>query len=109
VRTMLDENLIMERIRKMTPEERRRIMQKALEDSHIKCMDGPGAVIFEGFSAEKETILWESSVEICLSNVCRITEQYDSTIVKQKASFAFSSTPRSEFVFELYTPGTSAA
>ena len=49
---MLDENLIMERILKMTPEERRRIMQETLEDSHIECTDGSGEVIFEGFSNE---------------------------------------------------------
>ncbi len=43
---MLDEMVIMERILNMSPEERRRVMQKALDDSHITCMDGPGAVVF---------------------------------------------------------------
>lgn len=51
---MLDENMIMERILRMSPEERRRIMQEALDESHITCEIGSGPVIFEGFSSEKE-------------------------------------------------------
>ena len=49
---MLDEMVIMERILNMSPEERRRVMQKVLDDSHITCMDGPGAVDFNGFASE---------------------------------------------------------
>ena len=53
---MLDEMVIMERILNMSPEERRRVMQKALDDSHITCMDGPGAVVFNGFASETAVV-----------------------------------------------------
>ena len=100
---MLDENLIMERILKMTPEERRRIMQEALEDSHIECMDGPGEIIFDGFSPEEETLLWESKMDIYPSNAGQMAEQYDSTVDGQRTSIEFSVPFRSEFVLEAYT------
>ena len=55
---MLDEKVIMDRIKSMSPDERSRIMKKALDDAHIpyiESKEGEG-IIFNGFSdSEKES------------------------------------------------------
>ncbi len=49
---MLDEEMILNRIKSMSTEELSNIMKKALEDSNIPYEEGYGEIIFNGFPIE---------------------------------------------------------
>lgn len=53
---MLDEKVIMDRIKSMSPDEISRIMKEALDDAHIPYVEvekGKGKIIFDGFSDDE--------------------------------------------------------